>query len=131
MPRPDILERSCDFALGEVEHGSVDLPEAFGREGALIRPRQIREHPVLPRLVDELEAARRLVLLETLDELEAAVDGVVDCEVVVGDLLSELSNDGILVGLSRHQTSRITLATSPFSCERTESPWYVAAFTRS
>src|SRR5687768_5174659 len=109
MPRPYILERSGDLALGEVEQGAVDLAQAFGRERALIRAREVREHPVLARLIDELEAARRLVLLQPLDELQPAVDGVDEREVVVRDLLSELPNDRIVVWVSRHQTSRITL----------------------
>src|SRR5205823_5003718 len=60
--------RSRNLALAEVEDQDVELAQALGGEGPLVRPGEVLEHPLLPLGVDEAQSLRVLVGLDLRDE---------------------------------------------------------------
>ena len=124
--------RAPDLALGQVEQLGVDLLQAFGRERAPVRARQVLQHPLLSRRVEEADTALLLHLLEPRDELQPGVERLDDADVVVGELLAQLPDQRVVGVVAAHlrgvprpwcrsHSCRKATARSTSECERSRA----------
>ncbi len=84
-----------NLPLRQVEDRLIDLAQTLLRQRPAVRAREVAQDPLLALQVDELQALRLLVPLQSSDELESAIEPTDQRAVVVRDLLAELSDQWI------------------------------------